>query len=286
MVQNDLAPVRYINVLLDDWFKRIFGDESRSRLLLLALQEIIPGRKIESLRYAPQEHTNPHKHKKSIRVDVECTDDQGRRFVVEMQLAPQHDFYERAIYNSTFGIQKQIPEGAKAYFFPTVYFIGIMNFSLHDHADRVRYHYKLREEQSGELMSDQLQYIFLELPNSVARARKKESTILENFCYLLYKLPELDGLPEGIEPNELFNLLLESTDFSTFAPEEKIKYLNDMTTERDLHNQIVYARDKGVEQGIEQGVTQVAQQMLKMGMGADVISEATGLSKEQIASLK
>ena len=281
-------PIRYINVLIDDWFKRIFGDESRPRLLQLFLQEIIPDRKIVSLTYAPQEHTNQQDKKKSVRVDVECTDDQNRRFIVEMQLAPQHFFYERAIFNSTFGIQHQIKEGETSYFFPTVYFIGITGFPIHEGSDRVRYHYKLREEQSGELMSDQIQYIFLELPNSESRAMKEDSTILENFCYSLYKLPKLTHQPEEFR-DEIFRLLFEYADFSTFAPDDKIKYINDMTTVRDIHNQIEYAHDKGYEKGVEkerekhrEEILQIAKSLRASGMLVEEVARHTGLSPEDI----
>lgn len=77
--------------------------EGRQRLLMLFLQEVIPEHKIASLTYASQEHENPIPEMKGIRVDVECTDEDGTRFIVEMQLARQKHFYERALFNSTFG---------------------------------------------------------------------------------------------------------------------------------------------------------------------------------------
>ena len=43
-------------------------------------------------------------------------------------------------------------------------------------------------------------------------------------------------------------------------PEDKIKYHNDMTTERDIRNQIAFARDKGLEEGMEKGIEQGAAQ--------------------------
>ncbi len=39
-------------------------------------------------------------------------------------------------------------------------------------------------------------------------------------------------------------------EIATFTPEEKIKYESDMTTKRDIENQIRYAHDTGIEQGI------------------------------------
>ena len=122
------SPGRYARILLDYWFKRSFGTEGRQRLLTLFLRELIPERTIVSLKYAPQEHVNPLPDSKGIRVDVECTDTDGTRFVVEMQLAHQKFFYERAVFNSTFAIQEQMISGESSYDFPAVYFIGIMDF--------------------------------------------------------------------------------------------------------------------------------------------------------------
>ena len=47
--------------------------------------------------------------------------------------------------------------------------------------------------------------------------------------------------------------LFESAEIATFIPEERIKYQNDMTTERDRYNQLVFAEAKGREQGREEG---------------------------------
>ena len=91
--------------------------------------------------------------------------------------------------------------------------------------------------------------------------------------------------------------LFSSADLSNFAPEEKIKYLSDMTTERDIRNQIAYAKDKGIEQGrqegieqgIEQGVAQgkaeIAKAMLSDGMDIALVVKYSGLSPEEIKSL-
>ena len=43
-------------------------------------------------------------------------------------------------------------------------------------------------------------------------------------------------------------LLFSSADLHNFAEEDKIKYQNDMTTERDIQNQIDFAMDKGREE--------------------------------------
>lgn len=247
---NGPGPSRYADILLDDWFKRSFKEYGNAkRLMLLFLQALIPERKIASLTYAPEESTNQNPGGKDIRVDVECTDENGERFLVEVQRSEQHDFYDRAIFNSTFSIQRQLGEGSRRFGFPPVYFIGIMRFSLHPESDRYLYRYSVTEEETGELMTDDLHYIFLEVGKCRGDAG---APLVERVGYALYNLPELQSKPEGYD-EEIFDLLFSSADLNKFAPADKIKYQNDMTTERDIQNQIDFAMDKGLEKGREEG---------------------------------
>ena len=68
--------------------------------------------------------------------------------------------------------------------------------------------------------------------------------------------------------------------------DERIKYVHDMTTERDIRNQILTARNQGVEQGIQQGKEEDASNLLKLGIDIEVVSRATGLSVERISALR
>ena len=214
---------RYARIIKNGWFKRTFGDESRKRLLLLFLRELLPEHDIVDLSYDNSEHINPTPEKKDIRVDVECHDADGTRFVVEMQVAEQFHFYERAVFNSSFAIQKQKQKGEVDYDFPTVYFIGLMDFSMHPHEDRVDFRYSLRENISGELMTRRVQYVFLELPNSLKRALTPEASVLENFCYALHQMEHLTERPAELK-EEIFKLLFESAEIATFTPDEKARY--------------------------------------------------------------
>ena len=64
--------------------------------------------------------------------------------------------------------------------------------------------------------------------------------------------------------------LFESAEIATFTPEERIKYQNDMTTERDRYNQLVFAEAKGREQGREEGredaIRKMSEQLRARGM--------------------
>ena len=270
-METTKTPGRYARILLDYWFKRSFGTEGRQQLLKLFLETLIPERKIADLKYAPQEHVNPFPDNKGIRVDVECTDVDGARFVVEMQLAHQNFFYERALFNSTFAVQEQMTAGEGTYDFPAVYFIGILDFTIHKDTDRVLFRYDLRERESFECMTDRLQFIFLELTN--CRVLTPESTVLEKVCYALHNMENLPDRPEGFE-GELFRLLFESAEIATFTPQEKTKLENDMRTERDFKNQMAYAEEKAREEGREEERARIVEELRKLGVSEELIALA------------
>lgn len=290
---NTSSPVigRYADVLMDRWFKRSFGTNENKLLTEKLLQLLIPEHHIESITFVNEEHVNPFEKGKDVRVDVECTDQDGSRFVVEMQLAEQGGFYERAIFNSTFAVQQQIERGDRGYDFRPVYFIGVLNFSLHKDSDRVLYRYTLHEAVCGEQMSDRLQFIFMELPNCV-NALTDRALLVDKVSYTLRNMSQLDRLPDNFN-EEIILLLLKSAETSKFTPEERVKYINDMTTKQDIENQIQFAERQGLQRGMEKGVEkgmetksfEIARKMLADDIPAGSVAKYTGLTEEQVLSL-
>ena len=71
-----------------------------------------------------------------------------------------------------------------------------------------------------------------------------------------------------------------------------------MNTERDTYNQIEYARETGREEGKEEGLKEgreegskderlkIAMNLIRVGASCEIISQATGLSEEEVSRLK
>ena len=67
-----------------------------------------------------------------------------------------------------------------------------------------------------------------------------------------------------------------------------------MTTARDTHNQIEYAKKTGLEEGLEEGLEKgredakqlIAINFLKLGTPCEVVAKATGLSLEKVTKIK
>ena len=62
-----------------------------------------------------------------------------------------------------------------------------------------------------------------------------------------------------------------------------------MTTARDTHNQIEYAKKTGLEEGLAKGREDAKQliaiNFLKLGTPCEVVAKATGLSVEEVTKL-
>ena len=63
-----------------------------------------------------------------------------------------------------------------------------------------------------------------------------------------------------------------------------------MNTERDTYNQIEYARETGREEGRKEGRgeerVKIAMNLLCAGASCEIITQATGLSAEEVSMLK
>lgn len=274
---------RYANVLMDRWFKRTFGWAPAKRLMQLFLQEMIPERVITELSFGPQEYVNPIEQGKDIRLDVHCTDTSGAQFVVEVQFSEQKTFFERALFNSTFVIQEQLPVGSTDWAFAQIYFIGIVNFSIHQDSNQVLFRYRLKEIHSGEDMAVPVEYLFLEVPNC-SKALTHDASLLDNLCYALKNMPEMDCQPDNLQ-GEIFDLLFNSAEINKFAPRERAEYIKDMTTLRDITNQFATAEQKGEEKGRAEERKTIAKNLLAMNYPVESITQVTGLTPEEITAL-
>lgn len=59
-----------------------------------------------------------------------------------------------------------------------------------------------------------------------------------------------------------------------FAEEDKIKYHNDMTTERDIQNQIDFAMDKGRAEGRAEERAKIIKALKEQGVSEEIITKA------------
>ena len=120
---------RYINLLTDFGFKRLFGSEPHKALLIDFLNSILPSyHTVADISYKSNENVgNTALDRKAI-FDLYCESEAGEKFIVEIQKAKQNYFKDRSVYYATFPIQEQALQGEWNYKLSSVYTIGILDF--------------------------------------------------------------------------------------------------------------------------------------------------------------
>ena len=183
-------------------------------------------------------------------------------------------------------ILKQIDAGESSFDFYPVYVISIMDFTImqNDALQDVRTVYRLREVGHHMQLTDKVTYIFIELPKFRKSVEELDGDVLEGMYFCLKNMPTLQDKPEALT-HDVFDKIFSITEFLNMDEETRAKIRKNMTTERDFKNQLAYARKEGREQGREEERRMSASKFKALGVDVEIISQATGLSIEDIALL-
>lgn len=216
--------------------------------------------------------------------------DDGSRVIVELQKRKQDSYAERMLYYSMHQILKQVDAGESGFDFYPVYVISIMDFTIrqNDALQDVRTVYRLLEMNCHMQLTDKVTYIFIELPKFRKSVDELDGDVLEGMYFCLKNMPSLQNRPEALT-HDVFDKIFSITEFLNMDEYTRDKIRNNMTTERDFKNQLAYARKEGRLEGIEVGREEErhlsAAKLKALGVDIAIISEATGLSVEEIAVL-
>ena len=282
---------KYADLLDDDVFKLVFGRESTKDVMIEFLNQVIPDRKIVDLEFIDKEMHPAERDAKGVVYDMFCKTDSGARIIVEVQRRKQPFYPERAVYYSTFQIQRQMEAGADAYDFLPVYVVNILDFKMdkHDVGTDIKTVYRLYEERSRRLLTDRVTFIFIELPRFMKTIDELDGNVLEGMYFCFKNMSVLDERPKVLT-HQIFSKIFEVSELYNMDQDTRDKVIHKMTTERDLRNQMAYARQEAIEEGLAEGRAEgraeVARGMLADGMPVDKIAKYTNLSIEEIEALK
>lgn len=245
---------KYADLLDDDVFKLVFGQESSKDVMIEFLNQVITDRNIVDLDFMDKEmHAMQRERKRSV-YDMFCKTDDGSRIIVEVQRRKQPFYPERAIYYSTFQIQRQVDAGAEYYGFLPVYVINILDFEMDETKGNptVKTTFRLYEEQQHTLLTDKVTYIFIELGKFKKTIEELDGNILDGMYFCFKNMSILKERPEALE-HDIFIKIFKISELYNMDEDTRSKVLEKMTTERDLRNQMAYAKQMAIEEGLAEG---------------------------------
>ena len=119
---------KYLDPKADLTFKLVFGEHPDLVMSLLnALLPLDEDGQITNVEYWPSELVPDNPGKKDSVVDVRCTDQRGRQFIVEMQLYWNEFFQQRVLLNASKAVVRQLDKGMNYKLIQPVYCLNLVN---------------------------------------------------------------------------------------------------------------------------------------------------------------
>ena len=298
---------KYLNLLTDYAFKRIFGSESCKDLLIDFLNEVIEEHgQIINLKYLPTEQLGHRENERKAIFDIYCQTDCDKHFIVELQKVKQSYFKDRSIYYSTFPIQAQAQRGKWNFRLNPVYTVAILDFILFDEKDEEDHYFHsilLTDNRTNRVFYDNLVYKYIELPK-FNRTLEQLNTNFERWIFLLKNLPTFENRPPELR-GKVFDKLFKYAEIEQLSQNEMEEYKKSVLEYDDIQDAIEYAKgvavesgrkegleeglqkgkQEGIREGIREGLTAIAKKCLQKGMTLDEVVDLTGLTKPEVQSI-
>ena len=312
---------RYI-IPTSDWgFKRLFGSEINKGLLIGLLNRIIDDRVIEDLVYLDRDVFVPVGSVRRMSFDVYCKCKDGSRVIVEMQNYAKTSFVERAlVYTSASILENYTYTKGKEYRVEKTYLIAITGetiFPQVSHAP-VRLAMCDMDAEKTTVLNDKILHIFIELPKFADSLEDLEegSSFLSKFAVAMKTMSSFGERPKEMDDAMLVQMF-DAADLHGYKAKDKHNYKESVMNEFEYEETLKEYRQEGLEEGREEGRQEGRQEGLaegrqegrqeglaegrqegliegrrqsaaslkKLGVSPEIITEATGISLEEIEEM-
>ena len=291
---------KYLNPKADMTFKLVFGEHPDLVMSLLnALLPLPEDGQIESVEYLTPEMVPENPTKKDSIVDVRCKDQQGRQFIVEMQLYWNEEFKRRVLLNASKAIVRQLDKGEDYSLIQPVYCLSLVNDKAFDYETDEFYHdYAIVDVEHTDRHIEGLRFVFVELPKFKPQSIVEKKMAVLWLRFLTEIAEDTIEAPAELLENEATRKALGLVEKSAMTEGQLYAYERfwmSVVDERVLREAAVKKSynegwEKGMENGMEKGRAEeaidIAKKMKQKGMTSDLITEMTGLSIDVIESLQ
>ncbi len=280
---------KYLDPKADLTFKKVFGEyENLTISFLNALLPLEKGKEIKTIKYLPPELVPENPLRKNSIVDVRCTDQDGRQFIVEMQMIWSDEFKQRVLFNASKAYVKQLGKSKRYELLQPVYSLNLVNEVFEKKSENFYYNYHLVCDEDTNLVIDGLHLTFVELPKFQPQtlADKKMMVLWLRF---LTEIDEqtLEAAPELIADDNIKQALdlVEQSAYSEAQLEAYDKFWDAVRYENAKVFDAERNREEGRQEGISEGILLMAKNMKQHGYSIAQIQEITNLSEQEINSL-
>ena len=307
--------MRYLDPKADLTFKRVFGEHPDLVMSLLnALLPLAPGQEVTEIEYLPVELVPDNPLRKNSIVDVRCRDGQGRVFLVEMQMIWSPEFRQRVLFNASKAYVRQLNTGEEYELLQPVYSLNLVNGIFESDLAQEYYHYyRLVHVEHTDRVIEGLHLIFVELPKFTPHNYSEKKMQVLWLRYLTEINEHTREVPEELLANPEVKKAVNALEESAFTDAQLAgyeKFWDIISVEKTLYNSaerkgmqkgleegmqkgleegmqkgLEEGRQEGLEEGMEKERLSNARRMKEKGLDAALITDITGLTREEIEKL-
>ena len=272
---------KYINLLTDYGFKKVFGEKDIMIAFLTDLLE--PKSPIVDITFLDKELGADIEYDRGVVYDLLCQSEDGTEFIVEMQNRSQAHFSDRILFylSRSFSEQEEKGDTEWDYMLKPVYGIFFLNFHLKGFKPLTVRTVQLKVNETGEVFSDKLKVYTLELPDYRKLSQDDCKTKID---YWLYNLTNLETMTTTIPfqaQQPIFTKVGNIAELVHMTSEERRKYNISIDSYR---TNLSVMKNERAEGRMEEKYAN-ALSLKQNGVAIDVIAKSLELSVDEVEKL-
>ncbi len=283
-----ILPMKFADPRNDIAFKKIFGNAQHKEVLIHfvnAALDFPEGAKVVDVNFKNPYQPPKIEDLKETVLDVTATDQQGRSFIIEMQVQRDSWFAKRSLYYTAKSYVNQLDAGEDYQQLKKVHFIGILDFDFSLDAQQYLSNHLILNTRTGQNQLNDFAFCFIELPKFDKTLEQLEG-VVDQWIYFLKHTGKLESIPALYQQDPVFKTAFEVAKQHSWSSQELEVYdYISLRRGREL-NQIQTAREEGREEGHEALAAKAVPALIMLGQSDDQIAETLGLHHEVVARFR
>lgn len=300
-----------INPRVDIAFKKIFGVEENKDLLISLINSIVGAQdQVSDVTLLNPYNPKNFKTDKLSILDIKATNQDGKRFNIEIQISDEADYDKRALYYWAKIYTERLKVAEDYAKLTKAIGIHILNFTSIPEVKKYHNVFHITEKETGFLYFKDLELHTIELKKFSSDSDEelvdivaKVKSSLDVWLAFLTRNDLLiaDNLPKELNNPDL-KKAINVLNVMNFTLDEREAYEGHLKWLRIEANTLKKYEQKGREEGRKEGREEgiqigeargkteeknlIAKNLLKAGITKDLIAASTGLSIEEVKKLK
>lgn len=277
--------MRFVDIRNDIAFRKIFGNEKKTISLISFINAALKlegTKRVVSVKLVNANQFPRIAGEKASVIDVAATDQRGRQFIVEMQVADKDGFDKRVQYYTSRDYSMQINQGDDYAKLNPTYFIGILDFKFGTGTHYRSKHITIDEETGEHLLID-IQFCFIQLPKFKKKVEDLKTPI-DKWTYFIKNAKKLEIIPDNTDDDGLKEAYIDAEKHK-WTKAELIAYDNAFMRIQDAKGELSHAKKEGIQEGKERKETEAVIGFYDIGVAPENIAKALKITIEKVSAI-